>query len=56
MTQAQLQDELARCDEEIMRCEAGSCIGAAIGWRDWQCERRLILKEVRLMKVEIQEA
>lgn len=56
MTQVQLQAELARCDEEIKRCEAGRCIGAAIGWLDWQCEKRELAKEVTYLRVEITEA
>jgi len=36
------QEELDRCDREIALCEQGTCIGAAIGWFDWQVEKRII--------------
>ena len=38
-------ERLAQCDREIERCEQGACIGAAIGWFDWQVEKRLIQME-----------
>lgn len=54
MTEGQLLKELERCDEEIARCLKETETddrpeGPLLGYRDWNVERKLILKELENM-------
>jgi hypothetical protein len=43
---AEQKAELDRCDREIERCSQGPCVGAAIGFLDWNAEKIRVQIEI----------
>lgn len=47
---AEQKAEMARCDREIERASQGPCVGAAIGYLDWNAEKIEIEREAKAIK------